>query len=39
MIALLKMPQPAPNDTQCQQILEEELLEKYVFASGKRGLP
>ena len=28
-IALLKMPQPAPDDAQCQQILEEELLRKY----------
>lgn len=28
VIALLKMPQPAPNDAECQQILEEELLRK-----------
>lgn len=29
VIALLQMPQPAPDDAECQQILEEELLRKY----------
>lgn len=29
VIALLHMPQPAPDDAQCQQIVEEELLRKY----------
>ncbi len=29
VIALLKMPQPAPDDAQCRQILEEELTRKY----------
>ena len=29
VIALLKMPQPAPGDAECQQILEEELLRNY----------
>ena len=29
VIALLKMPQLAPDDAQCRQILEEELLRKY----------
>ena len=29
VIALLKMPQPAPNDAECKRILEEELLRKY----------
>jgi hypothetical protein len=29
VIARLKMPQPAPSDAECQQILEEELARKY----------
>jgi hypothetical protein len=29
VIALLKMPQPAPDDAECKRILEEELLRKY----------
>jgi hypothetical protein len=29
VIALLQMPQPAPDDSACQQILEEERLRKY----------
>jgi hypothetical protein len=29
VIALLQMPQPAPDDATCQQILEEERLRKY----------
>jgi hypothetical protein len=29
VIALLKMPQPAPNDVECKRIVEEELLRKY----------
>jgi hypothetical protein len=29
VIALLKMPQPAPDDAACKRILEEELLKKY----------
>jgi hypothetical protein len=29
VIAMLQIPQPAPDDAQCQQILEEELLRKY----------
>ncbi len=29
VIQLLNMPQPAPSDIECQQILEEELLGKY----------
>ncbi len=29
VIALLQMPQPAPSDAECRQILEEELLRKH----------
>ncbi len=29
VIALLKMPQPVPDDAQCRQILEEGLTRKY----------
>jgi hypothetical protein len=29
VIALLKLPQPAPSDIECRQILEEELLRKH----------
>ena len=29
VIAQLQMPQPAPDDAQCRQILEDELLRKY----------
>ncbi len=29
VIAMLKMPQPAADDVECQQILEEELLRKH----------
>lgn len=29
VIALLKMPQPAPRDAECRQILEDELLRKH----------
>ena len=29
VITLLNMPQPAPDDAECQQIVEEELLRKY----------
>lgn len=29
VITLLKMPQPAPSDAECRQILEEELLRKH----------
>lgn len=29
VIALLKMPQPAPSDAECRQILEDELLRKH----------
>jgi hypothetical protein len=29
VIALLKMPQPAPSDAECRQILEYELLRKH----------
>ena len=32
VIALLKIPQPVPDDAQCQQILEEELLRKHVLS-------
>ena len=29
VIALLKMPQPAPSDAECRQILEDQLLRKH----------
>ncbi len=29
VIALLKMPQPAPNDAECRRIVEDELLRKH----------
>ena len=29
VIALLKMPQPAPDDAECEHILEDELLRKH----------
>ena len=29
VIALLKMPQPAPDDAECQRIVEDELLRKH----------